>query len=154
VSDDVDVIVAVAVFDVGRAGALKLPVLLVSGHTSRPHARSVGQQPPPREAGQDLNPEEQTKVLGMVEVLEGGFVGVGDGEDVVEGLALELDEGGGGGGTTVVSVMVDGGGGRLDELELEEEVDVGVGVRMTTAVEVAMQPTSRQAYPGRQHPPF
>lgn len=110
-SDDIDVTVALAVSEVGLPGAVKLPVLSISGQTSEPHARSVGQQPPPSDAGQDRKPVEQTSVLGGVGVLSGGSVGVGEGEDEGLGLALELDGGGGGGATTVVSVVVDGGGG-------------------------------------------
>ena len=49
---------------VGRPGAVKLFVLLSSGHTSLPHARSVGQHPPPSDTGHDRKPEEQTRVLG------------------------------------------------------------------------------------------
>jgi len=48
---DVVVIVAVVVDEgVERAGQFTLP-----------HARSVGQQPPPNVAGQERNPEEQVK---------------------------------------------------------------------------------------------
>lgn len=107
---DVTVVLAVAVSDVGRAGAVKLPVLLVSGQMSGPHARSVGQQPPPREAGQDRKPEEQISVATVVEVLDSVLVSVlvtvGDREDVVEGLALELDNVGRG-ATTVAPVVLD-----------------------------------------------
>lgn len=111
--DDDDVMVSLTVSDVGLPGAVKLPVLLVSGQTSRPHARSVGQHPPPRDAGQDLKPDEQTRVLAGVDVLSGVLVSVGDGEDVDEGLGLglALELGGGGGAMIVVSVVVDGGGG-------------------------------------------
>lgn len=151
---DVTVVLSVAVADVGRAGAAKLPVLLVSGQMSGPHARSVGQQPPPRETGQDRKPEEHISVATVVEVLDSVLdsvlvsvlVSVGDGEDIMEGLAFELDNVGRG-ATAVAPVVLDSEeGDGLEKLELGEGVSVGVGVGVgvttTTAVEVAMQPSS------------
>lgn len=61
--------------DVGRSGATKMAVLLVSGHTSCPQARSVGQQPPPSVTGQDRKPGEQvTVVVDATTVVEVGAV--------------------------------------------------------------------------------
>lgn len=122
--DDACVMVALAESVVGLPGAVKLFVLLSSGQTSRPQARSVGQQPPPRDAGHDLKPDEQASVFGGVELL--------DGAAVVDGRELELD---GGGGATVVLAAL------LDELALGLEVDVGLGVTITTAVLVAAHPS-------------
>ena len=65
----VEVVVASTVFDVGRAGAVKLFVLLSSGHKSLPQARSVGQQPPPNDAGHERKPDEQTRTFGWLELL-------------------------------------------------------------------------------------
>ena len=50
--------VVVVATEVGRTGAAAAGLLLdadeeVAGQTVAPHARSVGQQPPPRLAGQD-----------------------------------------------------------------------------------------------------
>lgn len=58
-------------FEVGRAGAAKVFVLLSAGHRSLPQARSVGQQPPPNDAGQDRKPDEQTRTFGESELLDG-----------------------------------------------------------------------------------
>lgn len=164
-NEDADVVVvnvATSEFEVGRPGAVKLSVLSISGQTSRPQARSVGQQPPPREAGQERKPEEHISVFGAAEVL-GGDVAVGLVVSVVVVIAVE----GGGGGSTVVvvvsvsvssSVVDDGGGGvgggrGAEDVEALDVVE-GVGATTTTAVEVATQPTSKHAYPGRQHPPL
>ena len=140
--------ISVAVSDVGRAGAVKLPVLLVSGQMSRPHARSVGQQPPPRETGQDRKPGEHIRVEGGVELLRGVSVIVADAE------ALESDSVGSGGtikAVVVVSTVVVGRGAAIDvvvvvPIVMVDLLDVlelgeGVGVTTTTAVEVAMHPS-------------
>lgn len=156
--DKLDVVVEVdeAEFDVGLAGAVKLLVLLSSGQTSLPHARSVEQQPPPSEAGHERNPGEHTRMFADDEVLGGGIVLlalvddeelVDEGATVEEGVELE----GGKGAIMVVEGVDEGGGGIVDELE--EDVVDGVGVTTTTAVEIAIHPTPSHAYPGKQQPP-
>lgn len=193
----VDVLVASTVFDVGRAGAVKLSVLVSSGHTSLPQARSVGQQPPPKDAGHERKPEEQTSVFGWLELLKVVVVVivlsvvvvvvvpsvvvsvvVGGGATVVllvdvVGVGSEVELGGRGTGTIVlvsvcvavcvcvctcvsvsVCVSVEGSAGGGDDDVLDEKgVDDVVGIIVTTAVDVATQPTSKQAYPGTQQPP-
>jgi hypothetical protein len=66
--------IGVALPDVGRTGAATVAVEVNSGQTSRPQARSVGQHPPPRDAGHDRNPELQANVLEGPAVLEVGMV--------------------------------------------------------------------------------
>ena len=65
VADDGKVAVMVAEAtetEVGRTGAPGVLVVVgEAGQAMLPHRRSVGQQPPPRVAGQDLKPEEQVK---------------------------------------------------------------------------------------------
>lgn len=131
-----DVVVVVADVLVGLAGALKLFVLLNSGQTSRPHARSVGQHPPPSDAGHDLNPGEHTStfVVEVVEVVEGGSVVLGGTAPVLVvtlvDIAVEVTT------TTVVTldVNVDVGGDGGDELVVVLVLE-GVGIMTTTAVE-------------------
>lgn len=139
-------VVAEAEFEVGLPGAVKLFVLLSSGQTSRPHARLVGQQPPPSEAGQDRNPAEQASVLGGVEVLGGGTVVVEVEVEVeIVGVILLVLGGGGGGGTTAVAVVVVED---IDDVLLE-----GVGTTTTIVVITCMHPMPSHVYPGRQQPP-
>lgn len=59
--------------DVGLAGGKNVPVELISGQKSLPQALSVGQQPPPSDAGHDLKPDEQLKPFGL-DVLGGGVI--------------------------------------------------------------------------------
>lgn len=51
------IVVAVSLLEVGRTGAARedagVVVIEVAGQEAEAQARSVGQQPPPREAGQD-----------------------------------------------------------------------------------------------------
>lgn len=137
---------ASAVFDVGRAGAVKLFVLLSSGHRSLPHARSVGQQPPPNEAGHDRKPGEHTSVFGRLEILVGVVVIVGSADVVDSGSELELVVGTGTGTNVVVSVCVwvsvwVGGDDGLVEAGVDVGICVIVGITVMTAVEVATQPS-------------
>lgn len=138
--------------EVGRTGAATVAVEDCSGQTSRPQARSVGQHPPPRDAGQERNPEEHVSVLGGVAVLvmvvivavvlcEGDGVGVADAVGgAATTVAVDAEE-----ATTVVGdklcVAEDG------RLEREE------GLTTTVSVELSRQPPLTQAYPGMQHPP-
>jgi hypothetical protein len=115
---------------VGRTGAPTVAVEDNSGQTSRPQARLVGQQPPPRDAGQERKPEEHTKVLGTLDVLVIG---------VIEEVTIE-DDGGG-----VVTGVVD--------IRDDDRVEGGEGVTTTVAVELSKQPPLTQAYPGMQQPP-
>jgi hypothetical protein len=62
---------------VGEVGAA--PVVAVAGHSTEPQARSVAQQPPPREAGQVRKPVEQVRVCGGVVTAAAADVGVGVG---------------------------------------------------------------------------
>ncbi len=87
--------------DVGRMGATGLAFVFmvlvlgdgdglgereeVAGHSVAPHARSVGQQPPPRVAGQERKPGEQVKVDA------GGGGGGGVVVVVVEEVVVERD---------------------------------------------------------------
>ena len=64
------VVVAELPIEVGRTGAPGwVPEDIDEergGHRAEPQARPVGQQPPPRDAGQERNPEEQVKEVGRV----------------------------------------------------------------------------------------
>jgi hypothetical protein len=90
-----------------------------------PQMRSVGQQPPPRVAGQDWKPEVQDEGLGVVDV-------------VLRVDVVDVEEGGTGMGTVEVEVLVVvGGGGGEDEGDKEEEgLMVTVGVTTTVAVDM------------------
>lgn len=161
------VVVVAAEFEVGRAGALRLSVEDIAGQNWLPQARSVGQQPPPRLAGQDLKPLLHTRLFGGVvlgELVEVTIVVVvvSDKMDVVlvgmllevVGLdvVLELVVGLSTGGVTmVVRVTVTVEAPITDVTGVE--MLVGVGTTVTTVVLVCTQPTSKQAYPGKQHPP-
>lgn len=138
-----DVVEVTSEVPVGRAGALKLLVLLSSGQTSRPQARSVGQHPPPSETGHDRNPDEHTKVFGACELEEGDCVVL---VSFVVGVVTT---------TTVVVPDVGEGGGFVVDVEGSGVVlDVeGVGTMTTTVVETCTHPTPWQAYPGKQQPP-
>ena len=115
----------------------------IGGQLTLPQARSVGQQPPPREDAQDRNPEEHVKISGIVDVVEvTTVVVVVETELVNGGGALVMEEKLGSNGaedvgvtiTVAVVVGVEGVG-----------VDVTVGVTKTVAVEFITQPTSRHA---------
>ena len=133
--------------DVGRTGAAGLLVLVLvlvlglgvawtnvllpvgeegeeAGHSVAPHARSVGQQPPPRVAGQDWKPGEH--VSGAWGRLDDGAVVVVvevDDEEEATGAMRVADE-----DADVVGVAL--------EVEVERGA-VTVGVMMTVAVELA-----------------
>jgi hypothetical protein len=134
------------VSEVGRTGAPTAAVEDNSGQMSRPQARSVGQQPPPRDAGHERNPEEQTNVLGALDVL---IMVV-----IVAVVLVEVDgaavvDVGGGGGTTAVGVD-----GTVEVCLVDDcTVEAGEGVTTTVAVELSRQPPFTQAYPGIQQPP-
>lgn len=83
----------------------------------------------------------------------GGSVVVGSVVDVdvgvgvlVSGLEVGRQGGSTGGGSVTAVVAVEGGG-------VDVEVLVGAAVGVTVTVTVLMHPTSKQEYPGMQHPP-
>lgn len=131
--------------DVGRTGAPTVAVEVNSGQTSLPQARSVGQQPPPRDAGQERKPEEHPSVLVMLDVLSIVVVvmvglcalGLAGTADVVGGEATTTVEGEGEEDTTVVVVESD--------VDNDDRVREGVGVTMRVAVELSRQPPFTQA---------
>ena len=62
-----------AALEVGRTGMIRLMSVEVDvamedngGHETEPHARSVGQQPPPRLGSQDRKPEEQRRLVEVI----------------------------------------------------------------------------------------
>lgn len=63
---DTVVVSTVVVRLVGRTGGAAFAELVVevvdAGQLAEPHSRSVGQQPPPRDAGQERKPEEQVRL--------------------------------------------------------------------------------------------
>lgn len=95
-------LVVVGISEVGRTGGFIVPVEESSGQTSVSHPRLVGQQPPPREAGQERKPEEHDKLLETREVVAVVVV--------VEVVLCEVGGSGGsdsvGGAATMVEVGV------------------------------------------------
>lgn len=60
--DVVDALVVVVVSSVGRTGGMTVCVVESGGQPAEdPQARSVGQHPPPREAGHERKPVEQVR---------------------------------------------------------------------------------------------
>lgn len=76
--------------EVGLTGAPGVFVVESGGHKLfEPQARSVGQQPPPKDAGHDLNPVEQTEAV--VTTVDDAELGFGREEELVEeGAELEV----------------------------------------------------------------
>lgn len=104
----------------------------VGGHSVAPHARPVGQQPPPREAGHELKPLEQVRELCGLTEADGEGMGTTTKEEV-EGES----EDDGGGLEVEVEADVDV---EVEEVEVEEVEEGGeavtVGVMMTVSVEL------------------
>ncbi|KAL9625802.1 MAG: hypothetical protein Q9160_000122 [Pyrenula sp. 1 TL-2023] len=140
--------------EVGLTGAPGVFVVESGGHKLfEPQARSVGQQPPPKDAGHDLNPVEQTEAV--VTVVDGAGLGLGRDELVEEGAELEErggdddedgdededdgDDGDGRPGTTtvVVDVVIIGGKGELEVLDGGGREET-VGCTVTVAVEASI----------------
>lgn len=137
------VVCSVVVRLVGRTGGAGVAELLVDegGQFAEPHSRSVGQQPPPREAGHERYPVEHVRLLRADEVtvtvrvtvkISGGSVdALGDGLEVevdVWVVVVEALEGLEAAGATVVNEVT--------------VVVEGVGTFKRVAVEVCTQPTS------------
>jgi hypothetical protein len=143
---------------VGLTGGAAVAEDVRAGHTSEPHARSVGQQPPPKDAGQERNPVEQTNVLASVDVvaivvvtIAGGVLvmeeveaGELDSVDTLVGLAalivliipivlIVLVDG----VTTTIEVAV-----TVDGTTVDEEMVDDVGVTTMTVVDVNTHPSS------------
>ena len=129
-------VVVVVVGVLGRTGTTILAVEDNGGQVSEPHARSVGQQPPPKEEAQDRKPEEQVKTFGVVDVVDVVVVVVVvvlevEGvtvEVVITVIVVEL------GGITTVMVVV-------AVVGVNEEVEVGDWMTKTVAVELTAHPT-------------
>jgi hypothetical protein len=140
--------VVVVVSVVGRTGAFGVSVEDKAGQTApEPHALSVGQHPPPSEAGHDLKLGEHVNtLLTMTEVVEVVVVDVVGIFELVWTTIEELVDSGGGIGTIVlVEVTVvgdaDGTAGVMTVVRVTVvvealKVDVGVGVTKTVAVPV------------------
>lgn len=97
------VVSVVVVSVVGRTGGSAEPVVVVAGQLAEPHARSVGQHPPPWEAGQERYPAEQVRVLVVVAELvtvtvrvtvtiSGGSVEVDVGEELLLEVVLVVED--------------------------------------------------------------
>jgi hypothetical protein len=117
---------AVVVYVVGRTGALGVSVEGRAGQYGDPQARSVGQQPPPDEAGHDLKPEVQVSTL-LLGVLEVGVTIIEVLVVLVETNGTLVDTGGGTGTIVLVEVTVVGG------------ADGSVGVMTVVIVKVVVE---------------
>lgn len=95
------VVSVVVVSVVGRTGGSAEPVVVVAGQLAEPHARSVGQHPPPWEAGQERYPAEQVRVLvaelvtvtvRVTVTISGGSVEVDVGEELLLEVVLVVED--------------------------------------------------------------
>ena len=121
-----EVVVVVVATDVPRNGGLIWPDDVdgvMSGQVTLPQALPVRQQPPPREAGQDLKPVVQVRRSEVVDVVDISVVVV----IVVVGVVL-LDVGLPKGPVTTVVVSVVMLSEATVERGSEVEVELGVGV--------------------------
>lgn len=137
--------------EVGLNGAPGVFVVDMGGQRLfEPQARSVGQQPPPKDAGHDLKPVEQTVAVVTdvpIDVEEGG-TGEEEGRvDEEELLVVEEERDGGGVGeeggdglpgitTVVVDVLITGG--TLELVVVEGGREDTVGCTVTVAVDAKM----------------
>lgn len=136
------VVSSIVVSVVGRTGGAAVAeeeeLVVEGGQLIEPHDRSVGQQPPPKEAGQDWYPDEQVRTSG-VDVTVTVLVTVDTSGDRVDGLCAAVVE-------VVVVVEVEGEG-VLDTDGVIVVYDVTVVVEAdgkvsTVAVDVWTHPTS------------
>jgi len=92
------VVTTVVVRLVGRTGGTGAAEVVEAGQLAEPQLRSVGQQPPPREAGQERKPELQVSAFGVLVTvtvrvtveISGGRVDVDVCEDVEIVVEVEV----------------------------------------------------------------